>query len=235
MGVRDRPKAVYSCFCSTHIFSCCCCCFDLLSLFCFVISCFFFFPFSPLCFGALSMWHVATADAATVAPANALHSSQDIRYISRFHTGNPIGTWLCSISKLTILNFSFVFLFLFLFSRILWTLQICLLTSKKKYCMFVKYFIKFSYVFLSFLFFFYFLFGKLEKNSTHVVSFGFWLFSWEMFCGKWTRRRSSFVCWSLDFLILGRVRAESPRTRNARHELTKRNASSRWGCRCGYS
>lgn len=118
MGVRDRPKAVYSCFCSTHIFSCCCC-FDLLSLFCFVISCFFFFPFSPLCFGALSMWHVATADAATVAPANALHSSQDIRYISRFHTGNPIGTWLCSISKLTILNFSFVFLFLFLFSRIL--------------------------------------------------------------------------------------------------------------------
>lgn len=36
--------------------------------------------------------------------------------------------------------------------------------------MFVKYFIKFSYVFLSSLLF---LIGKLEKNSTHVVSFVF--------------------------------------------------------------
>lgn len=108
-GVGNRPKAAHGSFCSTHSFFGC---FDLLSFCFFVLFSYFFFP---LCFGALSVWHVATADAASVAPAHALHSSQDIRYISRFHTGNPIGTWLCSISKLTILNFSF-HLFFILFS-----------------------------------------------------------------------------------------------------------------------
>lgn len=160
------------------------------------------------------MWHVATADAATVAPAHALHSSQDIRYISRFHTGNPIGTWLCSISKLTILNFSFN-LFFILFSifysdffeffklfRFVCSLQkkiVCLLNISFDFLMF------FSHFFFVFLFI---LFGKLQKKIQRTLSVLFVILSFflfwnvEMFCGNWTRRRSSFGWWSLDFSIL---------------------------------
>lgn len=191
------------------------------------------------------MWHVATADAASVAPAHALHSSQDIRYISRFHTGNPIGTWLCSISKLTILNFSF-HLFFILFSIFYFDFSNSLNFSNlfahfKKNCMFVKYFIWFSYVFLSFLFCFSFLFclENLKKKFNARCQFCLWFFFVFGKCFAGTehddaRRLADGVSTSR-FSILGRVRAESPRTRNARHELTKRNASSRWGCRCGHS
>lgn len=164
MGFRNRPKAVYGSFCSTHIFQLLR--FVVFVLFCFVISCFVF----PLCFGALSVWHVATADAASEAPAHALHSSQDIRYISRFHTGNPIGTWLCSISKLTILNFSFhlffISIFYFDFFEFFELFEFVCSLQKKKY---IACLLNISFDFLMFfshffLFFFYFLFRKLQKK-----------------------------------------------------------------------
>lgn len=201
------------------------------------------------------MWHVATADAASVAPAHALHSSQDIRYISRFHTGNPIGTWLCSISKLTILNFqlffSFVFYsifyFLFRFFRILWTFQICLLTSKKN-CMFVKYFIWFSYVFLSFLFCFsfYFVWKTSKKNSTHVVSFVCDSF---LFLGNVLRElnTTTLVVWLMESRLLdsrsgsGWESADTKRTPRAnetqceqqvRVQMRPQLEATRGGCPC---
>lgn len=72
--------------------------------------------------------------------------------------------------------------------------------------MFVKYFIWFSYVFLSFLFCFSFLFClenfKKKIQRTLSVLFVILFCFWKMFCGNWTRRRSSFGWWSLDFSIL---------------------------------
>lgn len=187
------------------------------------------------------MWHVATADAASVAPAHALHSSQDIRYISRLHTGNPIGTWLCSISKLTILNFqlffSYVFYSIFYFDffeffelfEFVCSLQkkiVCLLNISFDFLMF------FSHFYFVFLFYFVWETSKKIQRTLSVlfVILSFFCFEmWKCFAGTEhddARRLADGVSTSR-FSILGRVRAESPRTRNARHELTKRNASSR--------
>lgn len=104
------------------------------------------------------MWHVATAAAAVLAPANALHSSQDIRYFSTFRTGNPIGTW-----QFSILNFAFVFYFYITSSSLYFELlKFCFsLQKKNKYRMYVE----FHSFFLCFSIFSFSFLWKLQKKN----------------------------------------------------------------------
>lgn len=104
----------------------------------------------------------------------------------------------------------------------------------------------FSHFFFVFLFYFVW---KLQKKIQRTLSVLFVILFcfWEMFCGNWTRRRSSFGWWSLDFSILdsrsgsGWESADTKRTPRAnetqceqqvRVQMRPQLAATRGGCPC---